>query len=175
MGFGMAGRVLRDSKGRFNGSTRGWRRGLKGPKQSKRQVAMHTAKRAFYAGSKRVAINSIRHIASGAATGTAAGILGANILTIRKGYSRSTAGKLLVDSIKAGAIAGATVGGVRAIAGARSSFQSAAAASAHTGMMNRAAARVRKANPKMSKAESYRKVYRSERKARGLLKFARRA
>lgn len=179
----MAGRVLRSSNGRFAGSTKGWRAGVKsrgarvlngirkGPtaRQQKTgvQIVRHTANRALYAGAKRVAINSgkiiVKQAARSALIGAGGALIASGVLKVNGlGHvTKSTLGASMIDGALMGAAAGTLGGAVSAAIRAPGTFRAAAQASVTTGTANRAAAKLRKINPKMSRSTSLKAVYKT--------------
>lgn len=129
----MAGRVLRDSKGRYKGSTKGWGKGAGSVKNPKRnQVVRHTAKQAHRAGLR----GAVRVTAQGAKNG----LVGA--------ASRAAVGAAVTYRIsgspKRALIGGGAVlvtGAVGGVVQARPvrQYRASASASAALGMANRKA------------------------------------
>ena len=159
----MAGRVLRGSNGRFAGSTKGWR---KGKGKRKGSIATQTTNRAVKTASKRVIINSAKTIAN---YSVGAGIVSAaasGLAANRAGLKGQVVGKIMLANGKRGLAGGAVVGAAIAAVRAPGTFRASAKASATTGLSNRAAAKLRKVNPKMTKSESYKAVYKGNSKAR---------
>ena len=175
----MAGRVLRSSNGRFAGSTKGWgkgRKGLSGNKvrTAKRDgVATHTARRAVKTATKRVAINSAKTIAKYAAGTAGAAVLGSVVRARALNLDGRTTYLIAKANGKRGLIGGAVAGAAIAAMRAPGTFRASASASATTGLSNRAAAKLRKANPKLTKSQSYKMVYKGNSKARKVGKILR--
>lgn len=168
----MAGRVLRSSNGRFAGSTKGWRKGIGRGKskgrgtRAKRTVATQTAKRAATTASKRVAINSVKTVAKYAAGTAGAAVLGSVVQARALKLNGRTTYLIAKANGKRGLIGGAVAGAAVAAVRAPGTFRASASASATTGLSNRAAAKLRKANPKLTKSQSYKMVYKGNSKAR---------
>ncbi len=169
----MAGRVLRSSNGRFAGSTKGWRKGIgKGKgrkgigKKRKDGVATHTVKRATKTAAKRVAINSVKTVAKYAAGTAGAAVLGSVVQAKALKLDNRTTYLIAKANGKRGLVGGAAVGAAVAAVRAPGTFKASASASATTGLSNRAAAKLRKANPKLTKSQSYKMVYKGNSKAR---------
>lgn len=176
----MAGRVLRSSNGRFAGSTKGWGVGrrlagskfgraiTRGPvakaNQTKKQIATHTAKRAAYAGGKRVLINSAKIVAKGAAVGAIGGAVAGGILAHGSGLGGKATLRSAANFAKMGAQGGALQGAIWSAIKAPGSFRAAAGASAKSGLSNRAAAQYRRTTKTLtgksvSQSSSMKKVY----------------
>lgn len=172
----MAGRVLRSSNGRFAGSTKGWRKGIgKNGRSVKRKdgVATHTVKRAAKTATKRVAINSVKTVAKYAAATAGAAVLGSVVRARALNLDGRTTYLIAKANGKRGLVGGAIVGAGVAAVRAPGTFRASASASATTGLSNRAAAKLRKANPKLTKSQSYKMVYKGNSKARKVGKILR--
>ena len=162
-------RVLRDSRGRYNGSTKGWGRqaGTPASAKARKQVIRHTARQANKAGLRGAG----RRVLTGAKAGVKAGIGPGVVLAVVAGSSGRQAGfspgKIAARS--AGAFAGtlalSTAGGAaksRPIQGYRASAQ----ASAKLGMANRKVSIDSKVG--LTRKESLSSTYRTYNKAGSL-------
>ena len=157
-------KVLRDSKGRWAGSTKGWGKGKgKGAKaHGGAKIARATISRATKTGSKRV----LKNVAKAVGVGVAVGAYGGGL----NGLAGVQRGKRLGKTIALGAAVGGGAGLLVGVAGSARTFKRSASRSARTGLSNRAAAKLRKANPKLTKSESYKQVYDAQRQGKTLRK-----
>ena len=134
--------------------------------RGKRNVATHTAKRAAKTATRRVAINSAKTVAKYAAGTAGAAVLGSVVQARALKLDRRTTYLIAKANGKRGLVGGAMVGAAVAAVRAPGTFRASASASATTGLSNRAAAKIRKANPKLTKSQSYKLVYKGNSKAR---------
>lgn len=147
--------------------------GAKQIARAKRNVATHTAKRAAKTATKRVAINSVKTVAKYAAGTAGAAVLGSVVQARALKLDGRTTYLIAKANGKRGLVGGAAVGAAVAAVRALGTFRASASASATTGLSNRAAAKLRKANPKLTKSQSYKMVYKGNSKARKVGKILR--
>jgi hypothetical protein len=136
----MAGRVLRNSKGRFAGSTKGWGRqaGKPASRAERRKVVRHTIKQAGKAGARGAGRRVLWGARSGAQQGLKIGAAGGIVVgaaVLRNGGSRGTAVKAAATTLGVAVTTASVRGAVtsRPISAARGS----ASASAQLGLANR--------------------------------------
>ena len=170
----MAGRVIRGSRGTFNGSTKGWRKGIKrdkgqtSPEQAKKDsIAKHTVKQANKAGRKGALRSLKRGAVNGAKKGFTAGVTVTAMALVTNQSGPKSALKFGALATGAGVAFGA-VGGAAASRPIRS-YKASAGASAALGLANRKTAIDRRAGVSRSQSMSstYKTYNRASRAASG--------
>ena len=164
----MAGRVIRGSRGTFNGSTKGWRKGIKrdkgqtSPEQAKKDsIAKHTVKQANKAGRKG-ALRAVKRGAHlGAKSGIAAGALTSAFVIAGGGMGVRKSATFAVTAMAAGGALGATIGVARSQP--VRSYKASAGASAALGLANRKTAIDRRAG--LSRSQSMSSTYKTYNRA----------